>query len=208
MKRLFAFLPPGLITVTALLACSRAAHAPAAVGVEHSSRGHTAAEVRFMSGMIRHHAQALVMAGWAPTHEASPAVRVLSERIVVGQRDEITLMQRWLRDRRAPIPEVDSVHSRTPGMDHSMHMPGMLTAEQLAQLDDARGAEFDRLFLTFMIQHHQGALTMVRQLLEVPGAAEDDALFKFVSDLNADQTIEIERMHAMLKRGAPAGRSP
>lgn len=198
MKRLFAFLPPGLITVTALLACSRAAHAPAAVGVEHSSRGHTAAEVRFMSGMIRHHAQALVMAGWAPTHEASPAVRVLSERIVVGQRDEITLMQRWLRDRRAPIPEVDSVHSRTPGMDHSMHMPGMLTAEQLAQLDDARGAEFDRLFLTFMIQHHQGAIAMVNNMFGTAGSGEQSDLHSFANDVNADQSAEIDLMRILM----------
>jgi uncharacterized protein (DUF305 family) len=150
-----------------------------------------------MTGMIGHHAQAVLMAGWAPTHGASPAVRALCERIVVGQRDEIALMQRWLREWQEPVPEADASHDMMLGMEH-MLMPGMLTAEQLAQLDHATGPDFDRLFLTFMIRHHQGALTMVKRLVETPGAARDDNVFKFVSDINADQTTEINRMNLML----------
>src|SRR5690348_5403302 len=130
------------------------------------------ADVAFMSGMIGHHAQAVLMAGWAPSHDASRGVRVLCERIVVAQRDEIAFMQRWLRARREPVPDADPRGQVMPGMDHPMLMPGMLTPDQLAQLDGARGAEFDRLFLKFMIQHHQGAITMVDQLLHAPGAAQ------------------------------------
>jgi uncharacterized protein (DUF305 family) len=94
-----------------------------------------------------------------------------------------------------------------PGMDHPM-MPGMLTAEQLAQLDQARGTDFDRLFLTFMIQHHQGAITMVEQLMGSPGAAQDDYVFKFAADVNADQTTEIDRMSLMLDALPRGARSP
>jgi uncharacterized protein (DUF305 family) len=155
-----------------------------------------------MTGMISHHAQAVLMASWAPTHDAGPAVRALCERIMVGQRDEIALMQRWLREWNQPVPEASASHFMMPGMEH-MLMPGMLTAEQLMQLDAARGPEFDELFLTFMIRHHQGAITMVQQLVETPGAARDDNVFKFVSDINADQTTEIRRMNLMLA-GIPA----
>ena len=158
----------------------------------------TAADVHFMSGMIAHHAQAVLMAGWAPSHGAGAAVRALCERIVVGQRDEIASMQRWLRERHEPAPEPDPRGYLMPGMDHPMLMPGMLTPEQLAQLDGARGAEFDRLFLTFMIQHHRGALAMVRELLDTPGAARDGLLFQFASDVSADQLTEINRMTRML----------
>jgi uncharacterized protein (DUF305 family) len=160
-----------------------------------------------MQGMIIHHAQAVLMAGWAPSHGASPAVRALCERIVVAQRDEIAFMQRWLRERHQTAPEPDASHQHMmPGMDHPMLMPGMLTPEQLAQLDQARGAEFDRLFLKFMIQHHQGAITMVDQLFSAQGAAQDDTVFKFASDVNADQTTEIDRMNTMLAAMPPAGR--
>jgi uncharacterized protein (DUF305 family) len=151
-----------------------------------------------MSGMIAHHAQAVQMAGWAPGHGASPAVRRLCERIVVAQRDEIAFMQQWLRARNLPVPEPDPRGHLMPGMDHPMLMPGMLTPEQMTQLDRAREAEFDRLFLTFMIQHHQGALAMVEQLVGSPGAAQDEYVFKFASDVNADQTTEIDRMYEML----------
>lgn len=116
---------------------------------------------------------------------------------MVGQRDEIVFMQGWLRDRREPVPEGDPSHAAMPGMAHPM-MPGMLTAEQLTQLDQARGTEFDRLFLTFMIQHHQGAITMVEQLLSARGAAQDEYVWKFASDVNADQTTEIDFMTLML----------
>ena len=159
---------------------------------------YTSADVHFMTGMIGHHAQAVLIAGWAPSHAASAAVRALCERIVVGQRDEIALMQRWLRERHEPVPEADPAHYTMPGMDPSMLMPGMLTAEQLAQLDRARGAEFDRLFLTFMIQHHQGAITLVNQLFGSQGGGEQETVFRFASDVFADQSTEIDRMNRML----------
>lgn len=171
---------------------------PAAQAKADSGRPpYTAADVRFMSGMIVHHAQAVLIAGWAPAHSASAAIQRLCERIVVGQRDEIVFMQGWLRDRREPVPQGDPSHAAMPGMAHPM-MPGMLSPEQLAELDRARGSEFDRLFLTFMIQHHQGALTMVEQLLGSHGAAQDDNVWKFASDVSADQTTEIEFMTLML----------
>src|SRR5262249_58875145 len=111
----------------------------------------------------------------------------------------IAAMQRWLRARHLPVPEPGAPHDMAmPGMAHDTLMPGMLTPPQLAQLDAARGAEFDRLFLTFMIQHHQGALTMVDQLLAQPGATQDGILFRITTDVNADQTTEIDRMHRML----------
>ena len=150
---------------------------------------YTAADVHFMSGMIQHHAQAVLVAGWAPTHGASPALRALCERIVVGQRDEIVLMRRWLDDRHEPVPSADPSH---------MMMPGMLTAAELARLDRARGPEFDRLFLQDMIRHHQGAITMVNQLFASRGAGEEEPVFRFAANVFADQTTEIERMQRML----------
>ena len=160
----------------------------------------TEADVHFVTGMISHHAQAIVMAGWAPTHDASDAIRRLCERIINAQADEITLMQAWLRDRNQPVPEAKPmpVKMTMHGMEHEMMMPGMLTDGQVQQLDQARGGEFDRLFLTFMIQHHRGAVTMVEQLFSSPGAGQDEAVFKFTSDIYADQTTEIERMQKML----------
>jgi uncharacterized protein (DUF305 family) len=160
-----------------------------------------------MTGMIGHHAQAVLMAGWAPSHGASRAVQSLCERIVVGQQDEIALMQRWLTEWRQPVPTADASHDMMPGMEH-MLMPGMLTAEQLLQLNKATGHDFDRLFLTFMISHHEGALTMIKDLIDTPGAARDDNVFKFISDMNADQGIEIERMNKMLAALPPAATAP
>jgi uncharacterized protein (DUF305 family) len=154
--------------------------------------------VHFLAGMIGHHAQAIQMAGWAPSHGASAAVRRLCERIVVAQNDEIAFAQRWLREHHEFVPPADPRGHIMPGMDQPMLMPGMLTPEQMAQLDAARGPEFDRLFLTFMIQHHQGALTMVQHLLSAPGAAQDGPIFRFAADVNADQTTEINRMNLML----------
>jgi uncharacterized protein (DUF305 family) len=166
---------------------------------------YTAADVHFVSGMIGHHAQAVLMAGWAPSHGASASVRALCERIVVAQRDEIAFMQRWLRERHETVPEADASHDTMPGMSHAMMMPGMLTAEQLQELDAARGADYDRLFLAYMITHHEGAITMVQQLFGSNGAAQDDNIFKFASDVNADQTTEIDRMNRMLD-AMPGGR--
>ena len=161
-------------------------------------KNYTPADVHFVAGMIGHHAQAIQMAGWAPSHGASPSVQVLCERIVVAQNDEIAFAQRWLREHGEYVPPADPRGHIMQGMDHPMLMPGMLTPEQMAQLDSARGPAFDRLFLTFMIQHHQGAITMVQQLLAVPGAAQDGPIFRFASDVNVDQTTEINRMTLML----------
>jgi uncharacterized protein (DUF305 family) len=188
-----------------LAACSGAVKAPVTTGaVPIGARPpHTAADVYFMSGMIGHHAQAVLMAGWAASHDAGPAVRLLCERIVVGQRDEIALMQSWLRDRGEPVPDGDPAHQMMPGMAHPKLMPGMLTVEQLTQLDRARGAEFDRLFLRFMIQHHEGAIAMVDQLLGSVGGGQEDTVYKLASDVYADQTTEIDFMSKMLAAMAP-----
>jgi uncharacterized protein (DUF305 family) len=166
-----------------------------------SARGRfTEADVGFVTGMIHHHAQALVMAGYAPTHEASASIRTLAGRIINAQQDEIALMQRWLGDRRQPVPEVMVMNGQVMvhGAEHARHMPGMLTPDQLADLDRARGPEFDRLFLTLMIQHHKGAVTMVGELLAHDGALQDQAAFKLASDVHVDQTTEIARMERML----------
>src|SRR5262247_1419642 len=158
------------------------------------------ADVEFMSGMIPHHAQAVIMAGWAPTHGARQDVAILCERIVVGQRDEIATMQGWLRDRGLPVPDATSTrHKMTMnGMTHEMLMPGMLTDEEMAALDRARGPEFDRLFLVGMIKHHQGAIDMVDVLFKAYGAAQDETVFRFASDVYAAQSTEIDRMNEML----------
>ncbi|HVT40065.1 MAG TPA: DUF305 domain-containing protein [Gemmatimonadaceae bacterium] len=161
---------------------------------------YTEADINFVTGMIGHHAQAIVMAGWAPTHGANKSVSILCERIINAQQDEITLMQSWLRDRKQPVPEAKAgpMKMKMNGTEMEMMMPGMLTDDQMKQLDKARGPEFDRLFLTFMIQHHQGAITMVNELFASPGAGQDEFMYKFASDVFADQGTEIERMQKML----------
>jgi len=166
---------------------------------------YTDADVDFMSGMIPHHAQAVIMAGWAPSHGARKDVAILCERMVVEQRDEIAMMQNWLRDRGQTVPDAASTRHRMKmnGMEHDMLMPGMLTDEEMAALDAARGPAFDRLFLTGMIQHHQGAIDMVDVLFKSYGAAQDETVFKFATDVHADQSIEIDRMHQMLENSQP-----
>ncbi|MGH7588456.1 MAG: DUF305 domain-containing protein [Gemmatimonadota bacterium] len=191
------------------------------------------ADVRFMTEMIHHHAQALVMAGFAPTHGANPTIQTLAARIINAQKDEIATMERWLEDRGQPVPEVHveetaaedgdehamhgdrmthgAAHDSTAA-DHMMHgaahdstdhlMPGMLTPEQMRELDEAQGPEFDRLFLTYMIQHHQGAVTMVDELFATDGAAQDPLTFKLASDVQVDQRTEIDRMEKMLSTGS------
>ena len=147
------------------------------------------------------------MAKWAPTHGASAELQRLSERIVVAQNDEIAIMQNWLREKSQPVPEATPgpVRMAMSGMDHEMLMPGMLTDEELKQLEAARGAEFDRLFLAFMIRHHEGALTMVDELFASPGAAQDETVFRFASDVFADQTTEIRVMQQMLDARSARG---
>ena len=218
----------------------------------------TDADVTFMTGMIGHHAQALVMSQYADRNGASPAVRTLAARIMNAQRDEIATMQRWLRDRGRPVPtftvdgtlltiateggaaEMDhgamghGAHGRADhggmdpvgtghggmnhgeaghdaaahgamnhgamghgGMDHAL-MPGMLTQSQLDELAAAQGADFDRLFLAYMIQHHGGAIVMVDDLLAADGAAQAAATFKLASEIHVDQRTEIARMQQML----------
>jgi uncharacterized protein (DUF305 family) len=161
---------------------------------------YTKADIFFMTGMISHHAQAIVMAGWAPSHGASPSIQTLCARIVNAQKDEIATMQRWLRDRQQPVPEAKPkpMKMMMNGVEHEMLMPGMLTPEQMHQLDGARGSEFDRLFLSFMMQHHRGAVSMVKDLFNSYGAAQDELVFKLASDINVDQTTEIARMQRML----------
>ncbi len=204
-----------LLLMLGAAACSQAPHAPgtpapqsqatsaASAGAAQADsvrRAYTPADVEFMTHMIAHHAQAITMAGWAPTHEGSPSVDRLAERIINAQQDEIATMQQWLRNRNLPVPEPDpaGVRMTMDGGDHVTLMPGMLTPDQMSQLGAARGPEFDRLFLTFMIQHHQGALTMVQQLFGSAGAAQEQTIFKFASDVNVDQTTEVARMQRML----------
>ena len=153
----------------------------------------TEADVKFMQGMIHHHAQALDMTALLKTHTSSGDMQKLGQRIELSQADEIKMMQKWLEARGQDVPSEHAHH-----MGGAPMMPGMLTPVQMDQLAAAKGTPFDRLFLQFMIQHHQGALTMVQQLYGTPGAAQDDMIFKFTSDMNADQTIEIERMNKML----------
>jgi uncharacterized protein (DUF305 family) len=172
---------------------------------------YTKADIDFMSGMIHHHAQAITISRWAPSHGADPAVQRLCLRIINAQSDEINLMQMWLRDRNQAPPTVDSTGKVTmPGMGgmagheghdmggHSMVMPGMLTDAQMKELDAARGKEFDRLFLTYMIAHHRGAVSMVKTLFSSPGAGQDETVFKFANDVEVDQSTEIKRMITMM----------
>lgn len=179
------------------------AAAVAQARADHERYPWTEADVRFMSAMIGHHGQAIEMSRLAPDRAESPAVRTLAARIINAQHDEIATMQQWLRDRGQPVPEP------APTADHGAHgghaghgahgsMPGMLTAAQLGQLQQARGAEFDQLFLTYMIQHHRGATEMVRQLFGTTGAGLDEAVFRFATDVNVDQETEIARMQRML----------
>ncbi|MEO7456498.1 MAG: DUF305 domain-containing protein [Gemmatimonadaceae bacterium] len=183
---------------------STVAHAQSAPAPKPSD-----ADVYFMSGMIPHHAQAVLIAGWAASHGARDDVRILCERIVVGQRDEIALMQYWLREHGAPVPEATATHMKMKmnGMDHEMLMPGMLNDDQLAALDKARGSDWDRLFLQAMIAHHAGAISMVNELLGSTNAAQDDMVYRLASDVYADQTTEIERMTKMLATVPPSTES-
>jgi uncharacterized protein (DUF305 family) len=160
------------------------AELPASAGT-----GFTVADVRFMQNMIGHHAQALRMTAMAPARGASARVLELARKIDISQRDEIAMMEQWLVERRQTVP--GDTHQ------HAM-MPGMLNAAELAQLDAARGREFDRLFLEFMIRHHQGALKMVEELFASPRAGQDSDIFRFATDVDADQRDEIFVMERLL----------
>jgi uncharacterized protein (DUF305 family) len=211
MRLTSSFLTLGALGLA--VACSRPATTAHQMGPEAARERaradsvkypYTKADVDFMTGMIHHHAQAIVMSRLAPSRGASPAVIRLTERIINAQTDEILSMQTWLRDRAHPAPVVDSAGNvSVPGDEHAAHtghalMPGMLTAEQMATLEAARGEEFDQHFLTFMIQHHRGAVAMVKALYASPGAGQEETIFKFASDVEVDQTTEIARMFNML----------
>ena len=168
------------------------------------ARGYSSADSLFMSGMIGHHAQAITMASLVPVRGASQQVRILADRIVVSQRDEIEAMKVWLAQQGLPVPD-SSHHHVTHG---SGAMPGMLSPAQMKELEAAQGAEFDRLFVTLMIQHHQGALAMVDRLRKSTGSGQDSFVNRFASDVYADQNAEIERMARLLVTLPLAGRSP
>jgi len=159
------------------------------------------ADVDFMQGMIPHHAQAVIMARWAESHGARADVLILCRRIAIAQTDEIHLMRNWLAERHQEVPDSTSTKHlmKMGGMTHEMLMPGMLSDEQMKALDAARGAQFDRLFLTGMIGHHQGAIAMVRELFSHGDAGHDDTVFRFAGDVEADQTAELHKMQLMLE---------
>ncbi|MEO5816727.1 MAG: DUF305 domain-containing protein [Gemmatimonadaceae bacterium] len=158
------------------------------------------ADVEFMQGMIPHHAQAVIMARWAPTHGARADVQRLCERIAVAQADEIRMMRRWLGERRQEVPDSMSTRHtmKMAGMTHDELMPGMLTDEQMRALDAARGSAFDRLFLIGMIGHHEGAIGMVRTLFSHGEAGHDETVWRFANDVEADQSAELHKMQLML----------
>lgn len=185
-----------LFAMTACAAAFSPVQAQAAAAASSADtviRGYTQADVDFMTGMIAHHAQALIMSRWAPTHGASPQILTLTSRIINSQKDEIQTMQRWLQDHGKPVPQ-GTAEQLTMGM----MMPGMLTDEQMRQLDAARGPKFDRTFLRLMIQHHNGALIMVDTLFSKYGAAQEDLVYKIASEIQSDQRTEIARMQKML----------
>ena len=153
---------------------------------------HTEADVRFMQGMIGHHGQALEMTALLPSRTSREEMRLLARRIDASQADEIKMMQEWLTTRGARLPDPHAHHAAGASL-----MPGMLTAGEMARLQAASGAEFDRLFLEFMIKHHEGALVMVKELFSTPGAGQEADVFAFASDVDADQRMEIDRMLAM-----------
>lgn len=168
---------------------------------EKAASQYAPADVEFMQGMIPHHAQAVIMARWAATRGARADVKILCERIAVAQADEIRLMRRWLGERKQEVPDSMSTkhEMKMGGMVHETLMPGMLTDEQMAALEKARGSAFDRLFLTGMIGHHEGALGMVRELFSHGDAGHDATVFKFASDVEADQSDELIKMRQMLQ---------
>jgi uncharacterized protein (DUF305 family) len=162
--------------------------------VDLSQVRHTAADVRFMQGMIGHHAQALEMVTLLRSRTKREDMRLLARRIELSQEDEITLMQRWLQARGLPVPDAHAHHAQGATL-----MPGMLTPVEMGRLEAATGGEFDRLFLELMLKHHEGALVMVRELFASPGGGQESDIFAFATDVDADQRIEMARMGAMLR---------
>jgi uncharacterized protein (DUF305 family) len=156
------------------------------------------ADVHFMQGMIMHHAQAIQMVNLIAGRTTNEDMPLLGQRIAISQRDEIRMMRTWLQDHHEMVPDTLG-HMAMPGMAMGdMLMPGMMTPPQMAALAAAKGPAFDRLFLEGMIRHHQGALVMVKQLFGTNGAAQTSEIFRFASDVDADQRAEIKRMQALL----------
>jgi uncharacterized protein (DUF305 family) len=169
----------------------------------------SAADVQFMQGMIMHHAQAVEMTALMESHTVNKNLRSLGARISHSQSDEINFMKRWLEARGEPQEPISPAMPEMPGMDmasmdmsghstHTMLMPGMLTKKQMDALKKAKGKQFDRLFLTGMIQHHGGALIMVKNLFDTAGAGQDAELFNFATDVDSGQRAEIRIMQSML----------
>jgi uncharacterized protein (DUF305 family) len=217
----------GLLAINVLAACRSTTPAPApsdvrpategqtsrpaapAAGVDRGRHRYTEADVRFVQRMIGHHAQALAMTALVPARTSRDDMRLLAERIEVSQRHEIGLMRRWLTDRHEEVPSADEHHEHQQHLDpsadsahamghHEAPMPGMLTPEELRRLAAATGTEFDRRFLELMIRHHEGALTMVAELLATNGAGQETDVFRFASEVDADQRAEIARMRTLL----------
>jgi uncharacterized protein (DUF305 family) len=161
--------------------------------------GYSIDDVNFMQMMIGHHDQALRMAALVEIGDAGPEVRTLARRIDIAQRDEIRVMERWLSERDQAVPDAEA--------RLAMAMPGMVTPAQFERLERARGTDFDRLFLRYMIDHHLGAISMVDDLFASPGSAQDSELFQFVTDVGADQLDEIGIMERILDGLAPNIRS-
>jgi uncharacterized protein (DUF305 family) len=178
-----------------------------------SPRAPVRADVSFMQGMIMHHSQAVEMTNLLRTQSHDPAMQALGKRMSISQTDEMEFMKQWLEDRGAPSSMADQMARDMSRMDHSdpkamaamEHMaamplmPGMLTPQQMEALAKASGEAFDHLFLTGMIQHHTGALVMVEDLFDTPGAGEDNVLYDFASDIDNTQSAEIKIMQNLLK---------
>ncbi len=182
-----------LLSVTSAACGSVTAQAQAA---PQPQPRHSEADVRFITGMIGHHAQALEMVALVRDRATRADIKLMAERIEVSQRDEIALMERWLRARGHPEPSADSAHAHHD-RTHAQ-MPGMLTPEEMQRLAAASGPEFDRLFLELMIRHHEGALAMVAELFGTRGGGQESEVFHIASEVDADQRMEIDRMRTML----------
>lgn len=180
---------------------SRAPATP--LGTQSGQRGYTEADVRFIQRMVPHHAQALTMTSLVPSRSRREDIRLLAERIAISQQDEIAQMQRWLRSRGEQVPSPDAHHEHHAAGGNHASMAGMLTPQELDRLSKASGPEFERLFLEFMIRHHEGALVMVEELFATPGAGQQTEIYHIATEVDADQRAEIARMRRM--QNAPPG---
>ncbi len=196
------------LALTGLFGCGRAPAVADAPGTPQKAAAatippaHAAADVAFMQQMIHHHAQAVEMVALLKTRTTRQDLKLLAQRIEISQNDEIKMMKTWLADRGAEVP-MDHGHGAMMVNGAMMPaMPGMLTTEQMAALERARGAAFDRLFLAGMVQHHEGALAMVEELSTVPGAGQEPVIADFISHVDSDQRMEIGRMR-QIQRNSP-----